>query len=125
MIEGAEEKRFKPDQVITRQEAAVLLWRIYKQQYPEQLFSNVKLSGKTDTWAVPAVQMMIALGLYGPEVKLQGNGSANYQSAKPLIRQEAAALMYRLLTQPTDQIVAELAKEQETMTADQAEVTKQ
>ncbi|WP_160031674.1 serine hydrolase [Paenibacillus sp. An7] len=125
MIEGAEEKRFKPDQVITRQEAAVLLWRIYKQQYPEQLFSNVKLSGKTDTWAVPAVQMMIALGLYGPEVKLQGNGSANYQSEKPLIRQEAAALMYRLLTQPTDQIVAELAKEQETVTANQPDATNQ
>ncbi|MBD7968481.1 serine hydrolase [Paenibacillus gallinarum] len=118
MIEGADQKLFKPDQVITRQEAAVMIWRIYKQQYPDQLFSNVKLSGKTDTWAVPAVQMMIGLGLYGPEVKLQGNGSANYQSTKPLIRQEAAALMYQLLTQPTDQIVAGLAKEQENTQAD-------
>lgn len=118
MIEGADEKQFKPDQVITRQEAAVMLWRIYKQQYPEQLFSNVVLSGKTDTWAVPAVQMMVGLGLYGPEVKLQGNGSANYQSTKPLIRQEAAALMYQLLTQPTDQIVAGLAKEQENTQVD-------
>lgn len=125
MIEGAEEKLFKPDQVITRQEAAVMIWRIYKQQYPDQLFSDVKLSGKTDTWAIPAVQMMIGLGLYGPEVKLQGNGSANYHSTKPLIRQEAAALMYQLLTQPTDQIVAGLIKEQESTQEDHAGTMKE
>ncbi|WP_211747805.1 serine hydrolase [Paenibacillus sp. Marseille-Q4541] len=118
MIEGADEKQFNPDRVITRQEAAVMLWRIYKQQYPEQLFSHVKLSGETDTWAVPAVQMMVGLGLYGPEVKVQEDGTANYQSRKPLIRQEVAALMYQLLTQPTDQIAAALSATQENAQAD-------
>ncbi|WKL00394.1 hypothetical protein Q0F98_25200 [Paenibacillus amylolyticus] len=41
------------------------------------------------------------------------DGSVDFLSRKPLIRQEEAAIMYALLTQPTDQIVAELMAAQQ------------
>ncbi|MGC5776156.1 serine hydrolase [Paenibacillus pabuli] len=108
MITGANEKQFKPDQVITRQEAMVMVWRTLQLQYPNELFADVKLAGQTDAWAVPAIQMMVKLGIHGPEVKVLEDGSVDFLSRKPLIRQEEAAIMYQLFTQPTDKIVADL-----------------
>ncbi|MEK3922733.1 MULTISPECIES: serine hydrolase [Paenibacillus] len=113
MITGKDEQQFKPDQVIIRQEAMVMMWRILQLQYPSELFTDVKLAGHTDPWAVPAVQMMAKLGIHGPEVKVLEDGSIDLLSRKPLIRQEEAAIMYALLTQPTDQIVAELMAAQQ------------
>ncbi|KLU53285.1 penicillin-binding protein [Paenibacillus sp. VT-400] len=113
MITGTDEQQFKPDQVIIRQEAMVMMWRIMQLQYPSELFNDVKLAGHTDAWAVPAIQMMAKLGIHGPEVKVMEDGSVDFLSRKPLIRQEEAAIMYALLTQPTDQIVAELMAAQQ------------
>ncbi|CAM4380026.1 serine hydrolase [Paenibacillus xylanexedens] len=113
MITGTDEQQFKPDQVIIRQEAMVMMWRIMQLQYPSELFNDVKLAGHTDAWAVPAIQMMAKLGIHGPEVKVMEDGSVDFLSRKPLIRQEEAAIMYALLTQPTDQIVAELMASQQ------------
>ncbi|WJM09629.1 beta-lactamase family protein [Paenibacillus sp. PK1-4R] len=113
MITGTDQQQFKPDQVITRQEAMVMIWRSLQLQYPSELFTDVKLAGHTDPWAVPAVQMMAKLGIHGPEVKVLEDGSIDLLSRKPLIRQEEAAIMYALLTQPTDQIVAELMAAQQ------------
>lgn len=110
MVKGSGSGKFEPDRVIARQEAAVMLWRLLSLQYPSELFEDVKLEGKTDAWAVPAVQMMIALGIHGPEVQLNADGSADYQSRKLLNVQEQAAILFALLTQPTDQIVAGLSK---------------
>ncbi|MHA7579997.1 serine hydrolase [Paenibacillus vandeheii] len=112
MITGADEKQFKPDQVITRQEAMVMIWRTLQLQYPNELFEDVKLTGKTDAWAVPAIQMMVKLGIHGPEVKVLEDGSVDFLSRKPLIRQEEASIMYQLFTQPTDKIVADLLAKQ-------------
>lgn len=112
MIAGADEKQFKPDQVITRQEAMVMIWRTLQLQYPNELFEDVKLAGHTDAWAVPAIQMTVKLGIHGPEVKMLEDGSVDFLSRKPLIRQEEAAIMYQLFTQPTDKIVADLMTKQ-------------
>ncbi|WP_153977341.1 serine hydrolase [Paenibacillus xylanilyticus] len=112
MITGADSKQFKPDQVITRQEAMVMIWRSLQVQYPSELFQDVKLAGHADEWAVPAIQMMVKLGIHGPEVKVLEDGSVDVLARKPLIRQEEAAIMYQLFTQPTDKIVAELMAQQ-------------
>ncbi|WP_337033774.1 serine hydrolase [Paenibacillus illinoisensis] len=112
MITGADSKQFKPNQVITRQEAMVMIWRSLQVQYPSELFQDVKLAGHADEWAVPAIQMMIKLGIHGPEVKVLKDGSVDVLARKPLIRQEEAAIMYQLFTQPTDKIVAELMSQQ-------------
>ncbi|MEK4434332.1 serine hydrolase [Paenibacillus sp. FSL K6-2862] len=112
MITGADSKQFKPNQVITRQEAMVMIWRSLQVQYPSELFQDVKLAGHADVWAVPAIQMMVKLGIHGPEVKVLEDGSVDVLARKPLIRQEEAAIMYQLFTQPTDKIVAELMAQQ-------------
>lgn len=127
MITGTDEQQFKPDQVIIRQEAMVMMWRILQLQYPSELFTDVKLAGHTDPWAVPAVQMMAKLGIHGPEVKVLEDGSVDFLSRKPLIRQEEAAIMYALLTQPTDQIVAELmaAQQPQAEPAEEAEAAEE
>lgn len=127
MITGKDEQQFKPDQVIIRQEAMVMMWRILQLQYPSELFTDVKLAGHTDPWAVPAVQMMAKLGIHGPEVKVLEDGSIDLLSRKPLIRQEEAAIMYALLTQPTDQIVAELmaAQQPQAEPAEEAEAAEE
>ncbi|MDQ8736227.1 serine hydrolase [Paenibacillus sp. LHD-38] len=110
MVKGSGSGNFVPDRAITRQEAAAMIWRLLSPQYPSELFKDVKLVGKTDAWAVPAVQMLVALGIHGPEVQVNANGAANYQSRKMLNQQELAAILFMLLTQPTDQIVAALSQ---------------
>ncbi|GKU76073.1 serine hydrolase [Paenibacillus sp. L3-i20] len=113
MVTGNGKGLFHPDKAITRQEAAVMMWRLMKLQYSDELFESVELAGKTDKWAVPAVKMLVKLGIYGPEVKVNSKGAFDYQSQKVLNRQEEVAIWYALFTQPTDQIVGGLMQEQE------------
>ncbi|WP_245600154.1 serine hydrolase [Paenibacillus harenae] len=123
MVKGGSSGLFEPDRVITRQEAAVMLWRLYSLQYSPELFSGVKLGGDTSAWAVQAVQMMVALGIHGPEVQADSGGAVDFLSKQALSRQEEAAIAYSLFTQPTDQIVAELMKQQTGEAAEAAEGT--
>lgn len=108
MVSGYSDGTFRPDRPATRQDAAVMVWNVFRQQYPGHLFTDVVLAGETDEWAVPAVQMMIKLGLHGPEVVPSEDGSVDFRSRQPLTRQEEAALLYQLLLQPVDVIVANL-----------------
>lgn len=110
MIKGTGKGQFHPDRGITRQEAASMIWSFYKLKYPDELFKDVKLSGATDKWAVPAVKMMVALGVHGPEVQKGTDGATDYLSKQPLTKQEAASILYALFLQPMDQIVAKLAQ---------------
>ncbi|MBH5317555.1 serine hydrolase [Paenibacillus sp. GSMTC-2017] len=113
MVTGNGKGLFHPDKPITRQEAAVMMGRLLALQYPAELFESVQLSGKTDKWAIPAVKMLVALGLHGPEVQKDSKGAADFKSKQLLNRQEEAAIYFAMLTQPTDQIVAALKQEQE------------
>lgn len=58
---------------------------------------EVKLDGNTDSWAVDSVKLIVALGLYGPEVTQNTDGSIDYQSKQPMLRQEAAILIAKAL----------------------------
>ncbi|MDQ6423370.1 serine hydrolase [Paenibacillus sp. LHD-117] len=111
LVKGANAGEFKPDRAITRQEAAVMIWRALAPQYPAELFESVKLEGDTDDWAIPAVKMITKLGIMGPEVKVAENGAFDYFSKKALNRQEEAAILHALLTLPTDAIVASLMQQ--------------
>ncbi|ASA26131.1 penicillin-binding protein [Paenibacillus donghaensis] len=108
MIQGTAGGEFQPDRVISRQEAAVMIWRLLNAQYPDKLFTNVKLAGNTDKWAIPAVKMAVALGLYGPEIKADAKGKVDFKSRAALSKQENAAILYALFTNPMNQIVAKL-----------------
>ncbi|GBF77225.1 hypothetical protein PA598K_05761 [Paenibacillus sp. 598K] len=108
MVSGDGQGSFAPERAITRQEAAVMFWRLMVLQYPAELFDDVPLTGATAPWAVQAVQMMVQLGLHGPEVTFAEDGAADYRSLEPLTRAQEAAFLYGIFTQPTDIIVAEL-----------------
>jgi D-alanyl-D-alanine-carboxypeptidase/D-alanyl-D-alanine-endopeptidase len=121
MVVGDGTGGFGPDRAVTRQESAVMLWRLLSAQYPQEIFDPIILEGTTDEWAVPAVKMMIALGLHGPEVQPASNGPVDFHSLQTMNRQEEAALLYALFTQPTNQIVAKLTAEQNAQTAPEVE----
>lgn len=108
MVQGTAGGEFRPDRVISRQEAAVMIWRLLSAQYPDELFSDVKLAGNTDKWAIPAVKMAVALGLYGPGIKVDAKGAVDFKSREALSKQENAAILYALFTNPMNQIVAKL-----------------
>jgi len=113
MVTGEAEGIFSPDRPVTRQEAAVAVWNVYKSLFPDVWFSGVKLEGQTDDWAIPAVKMMTALGYHGPEVERTEDGAADYRSLEPLTREQEAALMHQMLFQPVEQIISGLLSQQE------------
>ncbi|TVX93762.1 serine hydrolase [Paenibacillus agilis] len=88
--------KFEPDRIIERQEAAVYLYSFLK-AYPTIPKTPAKLAGTTDEWAKEAVQYMATFGFHGPEVIEHQDGSIDYLSKKGLKRQEAAALLYKLV----------------------------
>jgi len=108
MVAGDGLGHFAPDRPATRQEAAVMIWNVYRRMFPDDLFADVRLAGGTAPWAEAAVRMMAGLGLHGPEVARTEDGAVDFHSAAPLTREEEAALMYQLLFQPINQIVAQL-----------------
>ncbi|MCR2802279.1 serine hydrolase [Paenibacillus soyae] len=113
MVKGNGKGNFYPDKPITRQEAAVMIYRLIAAQYPAEAYSDIALAGETDEWAVEAVQMMIALQLFGPEIQPEADGSVDYRSKEALTRAEEAAILYTSLTTPTDIIYASLAQNAE------------
>lgn len=88
-------KTFKPDAAITRQEAASYVYRVLALSGVQPM--DAKLSGSTDQWALDSVKTIVALKLYGPEIKPEKNGTVNYQSKKIMKRQEAAALIAKTI----------------------------
>ncbi len=98
LISGNDKGMFQPDRPITRQEAALIIYNSTGSLYPEELLESVKLTGKTDKWAVSAVKLVVALGYHGPEVKFSASGAADFQSKKVLTRAENAAINDMLLT---------------------------
>lgn len=97
LVSGTPKGTFEPERAITRQEAAVILARALQLQFgaagmPTQ---SAKLAGVTDAWARKAVETIVARGYYGPEVAKDDDGAVDYRSRKPMLRQEAAAMLYR------------------------------
>lgn len=125
MVKGNGKGNFYPDKPITRQEAAVMIYRLIAAKYPAEAYKEIVLAGETDEWAVEAVQMMIALQLIGPEVQPAADGSVDYRSKEALTRAEEAAILYTSLTTPTDIIYASLtqAAEAEPKAAESGEKT--
>lgn len=103
-VNGTREGKFEPDRPITREEAAQVICKL------TQVFIHptvaAKLSGRTDAWAEPAVRFVVGAGLYGPEAQMDQEGTVNYHSRAPMLRQEAAAL----LSKAAPFILAEMAK---------------
>lgn len=95
-VTGLQDGRFEPDRAITRQEAASLAWRL-AQMHQSAEPQNAKLTGEQpSSWARDAVQFVAAAKLFGPEVNIGTDGAINYEPTRPMLRQEAAAMLAQL-----------------------------
>jgi CubicO group peptidase (beta-lactamase class C family) len=92
LIQGDGMDRFHPRELLTRQEAAAIVWRMafrYLHAEPQEAV----ISGETDSWAEEGVRFVVGKQLYGPEIVEGPDGSYNYDSKKPMTKEEAAALL--------------------------------
>lgn len=92
LIQGDETDRFHPKELLTRQEAAAIVWRMafrYLHAEPQKAV----LTGETDSWAEEGVHFVVGKRLFGPEVVEGADGSFHYDSKKPMTKEEAAALL--------------------------------
>ncbi|OUM94188.1 MAG: penicillin-binding protein [Thermobacillus sp. ZCTH02-B1] len=108
LVHGTGGGRFEPDRPVTRQEAAIMVYNGLRRSVPEPAFADVQVEGNTAPWARHAVRMIVGLGLHGPEVALSDSGVPIFNGAEWLTRQEEAALLYKLLLTPVQQIAEEL-----------------
>ncbi|MFS0840697.1 serine hydrolase [Paenibacillus sp. 1P03SA] len=74
---------------VTRQIAAAMIQNM-KQLEPA---SEIKLAGTTDEWAVKAVTALVSQGIVDPGASVKPDGSVDFRSKQPLLRQEAAVLL--------------------------------
>lgn len=74
---------------ITRQMAAVMIQNL-KQAAPG---TNVKLIGKTDSWAAEAITALVSQGIVDPDTKVNSDQTVDFRSTQNLSRQEASALL--------------------------------
>ncbi|WP_189030995.1 serine hydrolase domain-containing protein [Paenibacillus albidus] len=93
---GAGKDRFEPERAILRQEAAVIITRLLKASNVPVPPGKNNLAPGTDAWAVSAVQNVLNMKLYGPEVLVE-NGQIDYGSTRPLNKQEFAAIRLLLV----------------------------
>ena len=97
LAEGTSPRTFKPNRPVTREEAAVILARAFKQsaaasvsppdaRYPDQ--------AQIASWAQPSVARLSALGL------IAGDENGNFRPGTSITRQDAAVVMNRAWTHP-------------------------
>ncbi|MCM3340563.1 serine hydrolase [Paenibacillus sp. MER TA 81-3] len=101
-VVGTKDYAFESDKEITRQEAALILWRVISSKYSEKGNEKVKIAGKTDSWALKAVQLMARLKFYGPDIRELSDGTIDFRSTDVLTRKEEACLLFNALTQPPE-----------------------
>lgn len=91
MIKGSDTNKFRPTDVLTRQEAASIILQIAGLLGDAPKEAN--LAGHTDSWALEGVRYVVAKQLYGPEITKNKKGAVDYRSKDPMLKQEAAALL--------------------------------
>lgn len=55
--------------------------------------SEITLKGDTDSWATDSIIALVSQGIVDPDTKVNDDGSVDFRSKKPLLRQEASALL--------------------------------
>jgi CubicO group peptidase (beta-lactamase class C family) len=93
IMKGVSSDRFAPNQTVSREEAAMILIKALRFAKPNFPYQKANLKGETDPKAKAAIETVVALGLYGPEVTKYPDGSIDYHSKRIMTRQEAAALI--------------------------------
>ncbi|MED1823058.1 phosphodiester glycosidase family protein [Brevibacillus agri] len=89
LVKGYEDKTFRPDQPVTRAEAAVILDRLVNKKGAAKTVSD---KGTWPSWAASSITNMVGLGLIDPV-------SGKYQPNKPTTRAVCVVALYRILQQ--------------------------
>ncbi|MFD0588114.1 serine hydrolase [Paenibacillus sp. GCM10027627] len=94
---GVSGGQFKPDRIATREEAAVMLYRVL--QFIGFPSVPAKLIGETSPWAEEAVQAIVGLGFYGPDVEAGDEGAegVDYRSKDAIKHKENAVLLAKFV----------------------------
>ncbi|AIQ19719.1 hypothetical protein H70357_25640 [Paenibacillus sp. FSL H7-0357] len=95
VVQGLPGSYFGPDLPLTREQAATFVWRIAHIGLGAAPVKAAVQKPFSD-WAAEGVQYVVGRGLYGPDAELS-DGKVNYRAQDPMLNQEAAALIYRLL----------------------------
>lgn len=93
---GYSDGMFNPDQPITREEAATLVWRLVKIVLSAAPVKS-DLQGPYSSWAAEGLQFVVGKRLFGPDVQASSTGSVDYRPKDIMLKQEAAALLSQLL----------------------------
>lgn len=94
LIQTSASSQFHPQQLLTRQEAATIIWRMAFNHLGAEP-QKPSLSGHTDAWALEGVRFVIGKQLFGPEVVKGKDGRFDYHSKRPMLKKEAASLLSR------------------------------
>lgn len=98
LVRGVAKGVFSPDQALTRQEAAVIIYRLMQLQ-GAGIAPVAQLNESPANWASDAVNMMMLVGFFGPEVT-QAGGIWSYRPYDAMLRQEAAAMLAKIVQIP-------------------------
>lgn len=93
VLTGYEDATMRPDELITRQEAAAMLWRMYKLYVSWDVDPTAVWyldAEEIGAWAMPAVLQVTALGL------MQGTGDRLFSPNENLTREQAYLMISRL-----------------------------
>jgi len=93
LIAGVTPTAFAPDDKITREQAASIVWRYLSAHGLSATSTNFAVSGSVDDWATEGIQNIIANNLYGPEVTQSADGGYDFRATTDMTRQEMAALI--------------------------------
>ncbi|WP_379140937.1 serine hydrolase [Paenibacillus sp. sgz500992] len=91
VVSGFSDGSFRPDEPVTREQAATIIWRLVKQNLMVEPV-KAELSEDVSPWASEGVQFVVGLHLYGPDVATT-NGTVQYRPKDMLLNQESAVLM--------------------------------
>jgi CubicO group peptidase (beta-lactamase class C family) len=91
IVTGFSDGTFRPDQALTREQAASILWNLVKYGLGATPV-KANLHGDVSPWALEAVQFVVGRKWYGPDAKETDNG-VDYFAKNKLLKQEAATLI--------------------------------
>lgn len=95
ILQGTPDNRFYPNRIITRQEAATILWRLSMSVNIPRV--SAQIADNPAPWAEQAVKFVVGAGIYGPDVTTNQKGNINYRSHDALLHKEMAVMWDRFI----------------------------
>jgi len=96
IVQGIPGGTFGPDLPLTREQAAVFVWRLAKAGLGATPV-RAELKGPVAPWAAEGVQYVVGRQLYGPDVSASVGEAVDYRPKDKMLNQEAAALVHALI----------------------------